>query len=117
MRADVYFCITAEPDDQIKVERIIISEKIKIENIQESKIRKTYASARKSIEYDDLGESLIQFCKEVGLPNISGVSEGVLAYLQVLIELDDLRDFKVYLGKELLEFLYSKGFGLDIHHK
>jgi len=116
MKADIYFSIVAEIDLHKKVGEIVKGHNL-IERDEKGPIRRrSYSSRRHSMEYDDLGESILIFCQKSSLPNLSAFSRGVLSYIQVLIDTEEFKSLKIYLGKELLLMLSEKGFGIDIHH-
>jgi hypothetical protein len=67
------------------------------------------------IEFDDLGQSLLDYCRTVDMPDMSSLVGKVTAYMQVIPAIDDGDVLRVYLSADLLKILSERGCGLDIH--
>ncbi len=66
------------------------------------------------IEFDDLGVSLMEYCRRINIPDFSVISGDYAAYIQVVPKTGH-EPLRVYLESDFLEFLSKKGLGLDIH--
>lgn len=116
MKADIFFCISVESSDKIIIERILATENLNMTLSVDSHGKFNYSSQKITMDFDDLGESILIFCKKFKLPNISYVSHNVLGYVQVLVY-SIKNDVNFFISNELASILSRNGFGLDIHHK
>ena len=75
------------------------------------------SSVRDEIEFDDLGESILHYCRNLTMPDLHSLNGIVLSYLQVVPSSSEESELRVYLEPELLRMLGQRGFGLDIHQQ
>ena len=117
MRAKLYLSVTFDQKD----EHLIMSSFEKELKSFCSKscfgARVTLSSDSDEIDIDDLGESILHYCKTRTVPDLSTLDGRILAYLQVVPEYSDEGGLKVFLSSDLLKRLGEHGFGLDIHEQ
>lgn len=116
MKADVYFSVTVEASAQSQINDLLTKGPFSTAKAVKSENGVSYVSQKVSLNYDDLGETLLVYCTTEDLPDVSAIMPSALAYVQVLIDCESAQGVQMYLSQELMKLLSGNGFGLDIHH-
>ena len=117
MRAKLYLSVTFDETDEDVILRTYGNEFLLLCLKSSHQGKVTLSSVRDEIEFDDLGESILHYCRNLTMPDLHSLNGRVLAYLQVVPSSSEESELRVYLEPELLRMLGQRGFGLDIHQQ